>query len=183
MALQARGIAALLAARPDSAAEDFSLALAEARERRAGLAEEASLLAHLARAHLALGNTQAARQAAGEAVELARRQGARIVEILALLTRAQVVRTTGADADPGTARPDLDAALALVHETGAVAYEPFIREELGRLCGDESELREATRLYEGMGASGHAQRLAAGLAGEASAQPSPSSSIGVERQA
>jgi class 3 adenylate cyclase len=138
MALQARGIAALLAARPDSAAKDFSLA---------------------------------------------RRQGARIVEILALLTRAQVVRTTKADADPGTARPDLDAALALVHETGAVAYEPFIREELGLLRGDESELREATRLYEGMGASGHAQRLAAELAGEASAQPSPRGSIGVEHQA
>ena len=79
MALQARGIAAFLAARPDSAADDFLLALAEARQRRAGLAEEASLLAHLARAHLALGNTQAAWQKAEEAVEVARRQGARIV--------------------------------------------------------------------------------------------------------
>ena len=169
MALQARGIAALLAARPDTAAEDFSLALAEARERRAGLAEEASLLAHLARAHVALGDTQAARQDAAEAVEVARRQGARIVEVLALLTRAQVLRTTGDDADLETARADLDAALALVHETGAVAYEPFIGEELGRLSGDESELRQALRLYEAIGATGHARRLEAELGGSARA--------------
>jgi hypothetical protein len=59
---------------------------------------------------------------------------------------------------------DLDAALTLAGETGALTYEPFIREERGRLRADERELSEATRLYEAIGAAGHARRLEAELA-------------------
>jgi hypothetical protein len=40
-----------------------------------------------------------------------------------------------------------------------VTYEPFIREELGRLHDDEKELTEALRLYRQIGATGHARRL------------------------
>jgi hypothetical protein len=71
------------------------------------------------------------------------------------------MRATGGAADAILA--DLDAALVLVQETGARAYDPFIREELGRLHADEGELREAARLYEAIGASGHARRLEAEL--------------------
>ncbi|MGH8972159.1 MAG: hypothetical protein ACRD0C_03030 [Acidimicrobiia bacterium] len=56
-------------------------------------------------------------------------------------------------------RVDLTAALTLVNETGALVYEPFIREELARLHNDESALREAVRLYRQIGATGHARRL------------------------
>jgi hypothetical protein len=91
-----------------------------------------------------------------------------------------VARSGSATAD--AVRADLDAALTLVGEVGALTYEPFIREELGRLHANESELREALRLYESIGATGHAQRLAGELARRASAQPSPSNPIGVERQ-
>jgi hypothetical protein len=94
---------------------------------------------------------------------VAGRQQARVVECLALLTRAQVLRATGGSANDISA--DLDAALALVPETGALTYEPFIREEFGRLRGDRAELWEAHRLYSAIGATGHARRLRTELDG------------------
>lgn len=109
------------------------------------------MLTQLARARLAIGDPVGAVAAAGDAVAATHRMGARLVECLALLTKTQVVRPShGADA----ARADLDAALALVRETRALTYEPFIREELGRLNGDESELREAVTLYQAIAAPG-----------------------------
>jgi hypothetical protein len=88
-----------------------------------------------------------------------------VYECLALLTRGHIRRTTGA-ADAAILA-DLHAALDLVQETGALAYGPLIREELGRLHGDESQLRQALRLYEAIGATGHARRLEAELTGAA----------------
>jgi hypothetical protein len=79
------------------------------------------------------------------------------------------MRATGGARDAILA--DLDAALALVPETGALTYEPFIREELGRLRSDENELREALQLYSAIGATGHARRLEAELAGSRVSQP------------
>ena len=89
---------------------------------------------------------------------MARSQGAKVVESLALMIRAQV-RRTGGDGAP----IDLQAALDLAQKTGALTYEPFIREELGRLHKDQSELTEALRLYRSIGATGHARRLEAEL--------------------
>jgi hypothetical protein len=91
------------------------------------------------------------------------------VECLALLTRAQAWRAFG-EADD-VVHAELVASLDLVVETGALSYEPFVREELGRLHDDESELRQALRLYEAIGATGHAQWLGAELAGSARARP------------
>jgi hypothetical protein len=104
----------------------------------------------------------AAAAAADEAVAVARGRGARVDECLALLVRGKVRAASGAR---DGALADLDATLTLVGEVGALTYEPFIREELGRLHADESELREAVRLYEAIGAAGHARRLEAELAG------------------
>ena len=88
---------------------------------------------------------------------VAARQQAKVVECLALLTRAQVLRAT--DGDRNDISADLDAALALVSETGALTYEPFIREEFARLRDDPTEMEEALRLYTTIGATGHARRL------------------------
>jgi hypothetical protein len=106
--------------------------------------------------------------AAELAVVTSRRQGAGVQECLALLTRARVHRSRGRATDAALA--DLRAALARVDDTGASTYEPFIREELGRLRGDGNELREAARLYTAVGASGHARRLE----GELTAAADPS---------
>jgi tetratricopeptide (TPR) repeat protein len=172
LALGAVGIAEIGLGRFPEAARALERALAEARQHQVALFEEARLLVHLARAHLGRGHHEAAREAADEAVEVSRRQGARVVECLALLTRSQVRRATGG---PGDAiLVDLHAALELVNETGAVVYQPSIREELGRVLKDERELREAIQLYEALGASGHARRLESELAGS----PTGSTSAG-----
>jgi hypothetical protein len=64
----------------------------------------------------------------------------------------------------GAVLADLTSALHLVDATGAQTYEPFIRAELGRLNGDEGELREALRLFAEIAATWHARRLGAELA-------------------
>ena len=159
LALEAQALAHLMAGRPADAAAACERALTAGREKRSGLFAEASVLAHLALAHLAAGNQAAARSAADEAVDVARRQGARVHECLALISRARVVRS-GAEIS-AEVEADLHAALKLVRDVGALTYEPFIREELGRLRQDDGELGEAARLYEAIGATGHARRLEA----------------------
>ena len=124
--------------------------------------EEARALAQLARAQLGMGHHEAACQAADEAVNVAQRQGARALECPALLTRGQILRATGGAAEAILA--DLHAALELVRETGALAYEPPIHEELARVQKDEDELRKALRLYEALGATADVRRLEAELA-------------------
>jgi tetratricopeptide (TPR) repeat protein len=160
LALEGQALTHLMAGRAADAAAACERALTVAREKRSGLFAEASVLAHLAVAHLAAGNQTAARSAADEAVDVARRQGARVHECLALLTRAQVAARLGPEIN-AEVDADLEAALTLVGEVGAFTYEPFIREELGRLRKDDTELREAARLYEAIGATGHARRLEA----------------------
>jgi tetratricopeptide (TPR) repeat protein len=159
LALEGLAVAHLTQGRADSAAVACERVLAHAREHRSARFVVARVLAHLARARLAAGEQNAAAAAATDAVQVARQQGGRVVECLALLTRAQVVRAIGGDDDTVTA--GLNAALVLVKETGALAYEPFIREEAARLRGDEAGLREALRLFTAIGASGHARRLQA----------------------
>ncbi len=169
IALRGMGIAQLTEGRPGEAVATLTQALRVVREQGAGGSEEATVLTPLARAHLDRGDTTAARRWADEAVDVARRQGARVLECPALLTRAYVSRETGA---PDSAvHDDLAAALALAGETGAVSYEPFIAEARARLAGDKDELRKAAEAYAAIGAAGHARRLQAELAGDSAAGP------------
>ena len=160
-ATRALGVAQIALERFDEAANTLAAALAEARGRGVGLFEESTLLAHLASAHLGTSNVEDALQVADEAVEVARRQGAKVVECFARLIRARARRTS--ERHPQPALDDLDRALALAAETGAVAHEPFLHEELGRLRNDDQALAEALRLYRRIGATGHARRLEAEL--------------------
>jgi adenylate cyclase len=163
--LEALAVAELAAGRPARAVATCERALAGTRERGHDLFVT-TVLVHLARARLASGDPVGAVAAADEAVALAHRQGARVVECLALLIRAQVARVmAGPGACPDAAHADLQAALRLVTETGAKAYEPFIHEEVGRLENDRDELNEALRLFSDIGATGHVRRLEEELAG------------------
>jgi tetratricopeptide (TPR) repeat protein len=163
LGLESVALSELDRGRPSPAVAACERALREMHEHRSGLFEEGPVLATLARARLAAGDAAGAADAAADAVTVARRQQAKVVECLALLTRAQVARATGGE--PSAISADLEDALGLVAETGALTYEPFIREELGRLRADAAELREALRLYSAIGAVGHAQRLDAELVG------------------
>jgi tetratricopeptide (TPR) repeat protein len=162
--LEALALAHLVVGRPSEAVSAAERALAEGRSRRSGLLFETEILAWLAEARLRAGDPAGAATAAEEAVAVARRQGARVVECQALLTRARVARASDGGRSQEAALADLDAAQTLVRETGALTYEPFIHEELGRLRDDEPELREALRLFRAIGATGHARRLDAELA-------------------
>jgi len=167
LALAALGAAHLLKEEWSEAAAALEQALATARERRAGLLLEPSILAYLAEAYAGQRRPRRALAAAKETLAVAQRQGSRRFEVPAHLALARVLlRGRGAKAK-GEIEAALARALALVEETGTRLYEPFIRvelAELARLTGDEEaarrELREAHRLFTEMGAAGHAARLA-----------------------
>ena len=152
--------------RPSEASAVCDRALVGARTHGAGLFEAAPLLTCLAQARLAMGDIDGAGKAAAESVAVARRQGARILECFALLIRARIARL--AEIRASTVADDLTSALSLVQKTGALAYEPFIREELGRLRGDETGLSRALQLYRQIGAAGHVRRLEVELSTKAS---------------
>jgi tetratricopeptide (TPR) repeat protein len=135
IALAGVGHAEVRLGRHPEAAEHLERALTEARRFRTGLFDEAKMLSDLAQARLGLGQAEAALQLATEAVEVARRQGAAVVECSALLARARILRATGAPA-AGVAA-DLDAAQALARKTGATAYEAEAETEKGFLAAQE----------------------------------------------
>jgi hypothetical protein len=116
--------------------------------------------------------------AAEEAVRITRHHDAGADGCFALFVRARVAV---AGVGPILADADLKAASRLVAESGALTYEPFIHEELGRLHGDETELREALRLYKMIGATGHARRLQAEVAGVPLLAARPEASLRIPR--
>jgi class 3 adenylate cyclase len=159
--LDAVGQAYLLAGCPTEAVEAAERSLADARSHQTLLCLEAFLLINLARARLAAGDVGAAGNAADAAVASARQRGTPVFEIPALVLRARVRRATDTSGDE--TRTDLIRALDLVGETGAAAYEPSIREELGWLDHDENDWRAALQLYDKLGAPAQAERLQAEL--------------------
>jgi tetratricopeptide (TPR) repeat protein len=137
-----------------------------AQERGIGAWNEPMISAGLADAYRSLGRLADARRAGEGGVDAGRRLGTRPGECRARIALACVLIAEGA---PDTAA--IDAALvraeALVEETHARAYLPFIAEargELARVRGDAAgaarALAEAHRLFAEMGAAGHAERLA-----------------------
>jgi class 3 adenylate cyclase/tetratricopeptide (TPR) repeat protein len=157
--------------------QDWSNALAAlekalelARTRKTVLELESRILCHLGQAYLGAENHEDARRCATEAIEVARRRRTRWHQCRAEVTLAHVLARTDGLSARATIETALRRATALVAETGAAGYEPFIsleRGEVARLAGDragaEHEVREALRLFARMGASGHAERLAATL--------------------
>jgi tetratricopeptide (TPR) repeat protein len=138
--------------------------------REMGMTTLAGILAMLARVDIESGRSAEARDTIGRGLEIAQRQGQGIG-----LCRIQLEQARLLLRDPGApAAEEIDAALqqaetGILH-TGAEVYRPEIHElraELAQLRADddarERELREAHRLYEEMGATGHAGRLAGEL--------------------
>jgi tetratricopeptide (TPR) repeat protein len=141
--------------------------LALGRARRIGGAFEGHILSLLAEAQLGLGDVEAARSTAQEAIMVSRRCGARLWELMGqlALARALLAADGPTTADAAAA---LDRALALTAETGAVSMEPIVRvalADLARARGDEvartRELSQARRLFEAIGAPKRAAQLAA----------------------
>jgi hypothetical protein len=111
-----------------------------------------------------------ARGLVAEGLEIAHERGNLFEETHANLALTRVLLGS---ADPA-ARPEIETAIAraleLAQNTRAKAFEPLIHVELAELkqqSGDreerEQELQKARRLFTQIGASGHAERLAAEL--------------------
>jgi class 3 adenylate cyclase/tetratricopeptide (TPR) repeat protein len=162
------GCAHLLAGNPRDAIDPLSTAQVrqDAFVGRTMLAISVGLLAE---AHLAAGNV-------GYAREFAERCdgdfGSRAWANFAKLGRARVLRALdGVDAQKAI-EATLDRADALIEDSGARAFEPLVLEERARLaalCGDEESsaayLARAHAAFVGVGATGHAARLARELEG------------------
>jgi adenylate cyclase len=121
VALGAVGIADIGLGRFSSAIAKFGQARDLIRAQKTAWFEEPRLLVHLARARLGLDDHNAALRTASDAIDVARRQGVRVVECQALLTRVRIQRATGGSA--GDLEDDITTALALAREIGATAYE------------------------------------------------------------
>ncbi len=163
IALHALGAAEQLAGRPERAEAVLGQAVSLARSHHSGLFDEAYLLARLAAARLAQDDLPGARSLADEAVEVARHQGAPMVECFCLLTRTRVLAASG-DEMHTAALADVEAGLAIAAEVSAVTYAAFFEEELARLHDDANRLALAIGRYRDIGATGHARRLEAELA-------------------
>ena len=162
-AYNALGVAELSAGRASEAVAALEQALGIAREMRTGGEVGLLTLAHLADAQLARGDPACARALAEQAVSEACRHRVLASECFARLVHARVLLSGEGHAGAAGA---LERALALVEETGARCYAPFVRVErarLARLSGDEAgygqEMRLAHQLFTEMGATGHAEAV------------------------
>jgi tetratricopeptide (TPR) repeat protein len=129
-----------------------------------------TLSSRLGVAYAEIGESERALDAAARGLALVRALRMPVFVAIALLKQAEVLRKTrGAVAREAIAAALVEAE-ALVASTGIRGWQPFLhveRGELAGLLGDEKgrerELREALRLFNTMGAVGHAERLAKAL--------------------
>jgi hypothetical protein len=131
-----------------------------------------TLLPRLAVAYADLGQPEQARETAARGLELVRELRTPVFVALALLMQSQVLRKTLGVEARAVIVAALTEAEALVAQAGIRGWQPFVhveRAEVARLVGDaatrERELREAHRLFTGMGARARAERLAKEMGG------------------
>jgi adenylate cyclase len=119
-----RGLSYIISGQFEAAIDDLERALTFARRRNTGLEIEARILADLANAYRLKGDLQAARRTATEAIDVAVTRAARISECLARIVLAEVLLKLD---EPAGAGVELPKARALMEQTGAVLYQPLVR--------------------------------------------------------
>jgi adenylate cyclase len=140
--------------------------------------ERGRALTALSRAYLGAGRLPEAVETAARAVRACQAAGTRSRECMARIALARAQLARDGVAARRKVREGLSKVEALVEETGARGYRPFmceIRALLAR-AGDDAvtargELRRAQRLFTRMGASGHAERVERELAALQSSGP------------
>jgi adenylate cyclase len=121
-----RGFSHIIAGRITSAIEDLSDALSFARSRKAGLENEARILADLANAHRLNGDSATALSTVDQAIVVATERHARIPECLAHIIRANLLLRSANSDQKAEGKQELERATALMRETGAMLFETFI---------------------------------------------------------
>jgi adenylate cyclase len=121
-----RGLSHIVAGQLGAAIEDLSEALRFARSRKAGLENEPRILADLANVYRLNGDTQIALSTVIEAIRVATERHARVPECLARIVCGKLFLQSTNDSERAEGSRELDRARALMHETGAILFEPFI---------------------------------------------------------
>ena len=130
-----RGLSHIVAGRLTSAIEDLSDALNFARSRKAGLENEARILADLANAYRLNGETAIAFATVREAIEVATARHARVPECLARIVHADLLCRSGTSEQKLAGTRELDRAGALMKETGALIFEPLFNNASSKIVG------------------------------------------------
>jgi adenylate cyclase len=120
-----RGLAYSIAGNFRAAIEDLAGALRFARSRKAGLENEARILADLADAHRLNGDAATALDIVDESIAIAMARHARVPECLARIVRAEILLGSKAT-DQEVVAEELARASKLMHETGAFIYGPLV---------------------------------------------------------
>jgi class 3 adenylate cyclase/tetratricopeptide (TPR) repeat protein len=123
-----RGLSHIIAGHLTSAIDDLSDALNFARTRKAGLENEARILADLADAHRRNGDAEIALATANEAIAVATARHTRVPECFARIVRARLLFDSKSDDQEAEARSELHRAEALMLQTGASIYLASIHE-------------------------------------------------------
>src|ERR1700716_448470 len=123
-----RGLSHIVAGRLTSAVEDLSDALSFARTRKAGLENEARILADLANAYRLNGDTAAALATVNEAIEIATSRHARVPECLARIVRAAILSHSALHDQAAEAARELNHARELMQQTGSLLFDGLFRE-------------------------------------------------------
>ncbi len=121
-----RGFSHIVTGRLTSAIEDLSDALGFARSRKAGLENEARILADLANAYRLNGDSAAALSTVDQAIKIATERHARVPECFARIVRADLLLRSAVSDQKAEGKQELERASALMQETGAMLFEPFI---------------------------------------------------------
>jgi class 3 adenylate cyclase/tetratricopeptide (TPR) repeat protein len=138
-----RGLSHIVAGRLTSAVEDLSDALSFARSRKAGLENEARILADLANAYRLNGDAASALHTVDEAIEVATERHARIPECLARIVRGDLLMRFGTSDQKIAGSNELARARELMKETGAAIFERFFNAVGGEL-GDANQKKSKT---------------------------------------
>jgi tetratricopeptide (TPR) repeat protein len=134
-----RGLSHIVAGRLDEAIKDFVDALGFARRRKAGLENEARILADLANAYRLKGDFASAMSAAAEAIAIATARHARIAECLARTVHAEVLFGFAGASESTEAEQELNRADALVQETGVAIFTSLIQDARTKLAGTSDQ--------------------------------------------
>jgi class 3 adenylate cyclase/tetratricopeptide (TPR) repeat protein len=121
-----RGFSHIVAGKLTAAIEDLSDTLSFARSRKAGLENEARILADLANAYRLRGESAIALSTVDEAIKVATERHARIPECLARIIRADLLLRSASCDQKSEGKQELERATALMQETGAMLFEAFI---------------------------------------------------------
>src|SRR5262249_17962576 len=126
-----RGLSRVVTGQLDEAVKDLVDAVGFARRRRAGLENEARILADLANVHRVKGEFAAATVMAREAITIATARHLRLAECLARAVHAEALHAS--EGISSEVEGDLRRAKALVQETGAIIYYGLVEHVSSKL--------------------------------------------------